>query len=136
MFGGGGGGLDPRKMEQMMKQMGIDVEELDATEVVITTGDGDELVFTDADVTRMDAQGQQTYQIVGEPERRGADAGNAGDTDDAGDDAAIEDADIPADDVEIVAMRTGASEEDARAALEETDGDLAAAVERLESEPQ
>lgn len=136
MFGGGGGGLDPRKMEQMMKQMGIDVEELDATEVVITTGDGDELVFTDADVTRMDAQGQQTYQIVGEPERRGADAGNAGDADDAGDDAAIEDADIPADDVEIVAMRTGASEEDARAALEETDGDLAAAVERLESEPQ
>lgn len=133
MFGGGGGGLDPRKMEQMMKQMGIDVEEIDASKVVITTGDGEELVFTDVDVTRMDAQGQATYQIVGEPERRGADAGDA---DDAGDDAAIEDADIPADDVEIVAMRTGASEDDARAALEETDGDLAAAVERLESEPQ
>ncbi|WP_336362817.1 nascent polypeptide-associated complex protein [Halalkalicoccus salilacus] len=130
MFGGGGGGLDPRKMEQMMKQMGIDVEELDATEVVIRTGDGEELVFTDADVTRMDAQGQATYQIVGEPESREASAG-----DDAGE-AAIEDADIPADDVEIVAMRTGASEDDARSALEATDGDLAAAVERLESEPQ
>ena len=130
MFGGGGGGLDPRKMEQMMKQMGIDVEEIDAAEVVITTGDGEELVFTDADVTRMDAQGQATYQIVGEPESREAGAG------DAGDEAAIEDADIPADDVEIVTMRTGASEDDARSALEATDGDLAAAVERLESEPQ
>ncbi|MFC7006507.1 nascent polypeptide-associated complex protein [Halalkalicoccus salilacus] len=130
MFGGGGGGLDPRKMEQMMKQMGIDVEELDATEVVIRTGDGEELVFTDADVTRMDAQGQATYQIVGEPESREASAG------DDGGEAAIEDADIPADDVEIVAMRTGASEDDARSALEATDGDLAAAVERLESEPQ
>ena len=129
MFGGGGGGLDPRKMEQMMKQMGIDVEELDATEVVIRTGDGEELVFTDADVTRMDAQGQATYQIVGEPESREASAGDD-------DEAAIEDADIPADDVEIVAMRTGASEDDARSALEATDGDLAAAVERLESEPQ
>ena len=127
MFGGGGGGLDPRKMEQMMKQMGIDVEEIDATEVVIRTPE-EELVFTDADVTRMDAQGQQTYQVVGEPESRDADAGD--------DDAAIEDADIPADDIEIVAMRTGASEEDARSALEAADGDLAAAVERLESEPQ
>jgi nascent polypeptide-associated complex subunit alpha len=128
MFGGGGGGgLDPRKMEQMMKQMGIDVQEIDATEVVIRTPE-EELVFTDADVTRMDAQGQATYQIVGEPESREADAGD--------DEAQIEDADIPADDVEIVAMRTGASEEDARSALEAVDGDLAAAVERLESEPQ
>jgi nascent polypeptide-associated complex subunit alpha len=128
MFGGGGGGgLDPRKMEQMMKQMGIDVEDIDATEVVIRTPE-EELVFTDADVTRMDARGQQTYQIVGEPESRDADAGD--------DEAAVEDADIPADDVEIVAMRTGASEEDAREALEAVDGDLAAAVDRLEYEPQ
>jgi nascent polypeptide-associated complex subunit alpha len=128
MFGGGGGGgLDPRKMEQMMKQMGIDVQEIDATEVVIRTPE-EELVFTDADVTRMDAQGQATYQIVGEPESREADAGD--------DEAQIEDADIPADDVEIVAMRTGASEEDARSALEAVDGDLAAAVDRLESEPR
>ncbi|TKX59764.1 Nascent polypeptide-associated complex protein, partial [Halorubrum sp. SP9] len=28
MFGGGNS-IDPRKMKQMMKQMGIDVEELD-----------------------------------------------------------------------------------------------------------
>ncbi|MFW6000079.1 MAG: Nascent polypeptide-associated complex protein, partial [Halorubrum sp.] len=26
----GGGGMNPRKMKQMMKQMGIDVEEIDA----------------------------------------------------------------------------------------------------------
>lgn len=128
MFGGGGG-LDPRKMEQMMKQMGIDTEEINATEIVIRTPDED-LVFTDADVTRIDAQGQQTYQIVGEPETRESGSGEAGE------DAAIEDADIPADDVEIVTMRTGASEDEARDALEAADGDLASAVERLESEPQ
>ncbi len=130
MFGGGGGGLDPRKMEQMMKQMGIDTEEIDATEVVIRTGD-EELVFTDAEVTVIQAQGQETYQIVGEPESRESGSGA-----DAGEDAAIEDADIPADDIEIVAMRTGASEDDAREALEEADGDLANAVEKLESEPK
>ena len=133
MFGGGGG-LDPRKMEQMMKQMGIDTEEIDATEIVIRTGD-EELVFTDADVTKINAQGQQTYQIVGEPETResGSDSGVGGE---AGSDPAIEEADIPADDIEIVAMRTGASEDEAREALEDADGDLATAVEKLEAEPQ
>ena len=133
MFGGGGG-LDPRKMEQMMKQMGIDTEEIDATEIVIRTGD-EELVFTDADVTKINAQGQQTYQIVGEPETResGSDSGVGGE---AGSDPAIEEADIPADDIEIVAMRTGASEDEARAALEDADGDLATAVEKLEAESQ
>jgi len=63
----GGGGMNPRKMKQMMKQMGIDVEELDAERVVIETADGDDLVFDDAQVTKMDAQGQETYQIVGRP---------------------------------------------------------------------
>ncbi|MFW5937674.1 MAG: nascent polypeptide-associated complex protein, partial [Halanaeroarchaeum sp.] len=63
----GGGGMNPRKMEQMMEQMGIDVEDIDATEVVIEQSDGTKLVFDDPDVTRMDARGQQTYQVIGEP---------------------------------------------------------------------
>ncbi|ERH13085.1 MAG: nascent polypeptide-associated complex protein, partial [halophilic archaeon J07HB67] len=63
----GGGGMDPRKMEQMMKQMGIDMDELDAESVVIVTED-EELVFDAPQVTKMDAQGQETYQIVGSPE--------------------------------------------------------------------
>jgi nascent polypeptide-associated complex subunit alpha len=133
MFGGGGGGLNSRKMKQMMEQMGIDIEEIEAQEVVITTSDG-KLVFTDAEVQKMDAQGQETYQVVGSPELREAEALEA----DAGDDAdgeetePVDDAGIPDDDVELVAQRTGASEDDAREALEATDGDLAAAVERLE----
>jgi len=130
MFGGGGG-LDPRKMEQMMKQMGIEATEIDAAEVVIRTADGTELVFDSPDVTRMDARGQQTYQIIGEPEEReaGSASGEAGDASVESEEAAGA---IPEGDVEIVAQRTGASEEEARAALEETDGDLAAAIDRLE----
>jgi nascent polypeptide-associated complex subunit alpha len=128
MFGGGGGGLNPRKMQQMMEQMGIDVDEIDATEVIIRTGDGEELVFDAPDVTRMDAQGQQTYQVVGEPNTReatdDAESGSEPDTEATGA--------IPESDVDLVVGRTGASEEAAREALEATDGDLAAAVERLE----
>ncbi|MDG5775877.1 nascent polypeptide-associated complex protein [Haloarculaceae archaeon H-GB2-1] len=131
MFGGGGG-MNPRKMKQMMKQMGIDMKDIDAEEVVIRTGD-EELVFTDADVQLMEAQGQKTYQVVGEPESRALGSGSESSaTDDDADEPDAGDAEIPDSDVEIVAQRTGVSEDDAREALEATDGDLAAAVERLE----
>ena len=132
MFGGGGGGLNPRKMKQMMEQMGIDLTEIDAEEVIIRTAD-EELVFDDAEVQRMDAQGQATYQIVGSPESRPrSDAADADAGADEGSEGASTDAEIPQADVEIVAGRTGASETEARAALEAAEGDLAAAVERLE----
>ena len=129
MFGGGGGGLNPQKMKQMMEQMGIDLEDIDAEEVVIKTPD-EELVFDDAEVQRMDAQGQQTYQIVGEPETRERGAGGEATSGDAsgGDD----DDGIPQADVDIVVQRAGVDEETAREALEETDGDLAGAVASLE----
>jgi nascent polypeptide-associated complex subunit alpha len=132
----GGGGMNPRKMKQMMKQMGIDVDELDAEEVIIRTGDG-ELYFADAQVTKMDAQGQETYQIVGEPETRESTAGEVpAETEAAGSEAEVRDAagdaEIPDADGEIVAQRAGVSEADAREALAAEDGDLAAAVSRLE----
>ena len=133
MFGGGGG-LNPRKMQQMMKQMGIDIEEIDAEEIIIRTAD-EELVFDDAEVQRMDAQGQATYTITGEPETRAAGEEEAIPLGE-GDDESASDAggagDIPDSDVNIVAQRTGATEETAREALEAEDGDLAAAVSRLE----
>jgi nascent polypeptide-associated complex subunit alpha len=131
MFGGGGGGLDPRKMQQMMEQMGIDIEEIDAEEVVIRTAD-EELVFDDADVQRMDAQGQATYQVVGEPRTRERGAGSTDAADaDAADESDADDA-IPQADVDLVAEQTGAGTSAAREALEAEGGDLAAAIERLE----
>ncbi len=126
----GGGGMNPRKMQQMMKQMGIDVTEIDAESVTITTTDGEKLVFDAPEITRMDAQGTQTYQIVGDPETKTAGAvegGAASEADDAGD----ADDEIPADDVKLVASQSGASKSDAREALEAEDGDLAAAISRL-----
>jgi nascent polypeptide-associated complex subunit alpha len=125
MFGGGGGGLNPRKMKQMMEQMGIDMDDIDAEEVLIRTPE-EELVFTDVEVQRMTAQGQETYQVVGEPETRERTAGGEAATSDDEDDGAV-----PEEDVELVAMRADVGEDDAREALEGADGDLAAAVERL-----
>jgi len=132
MFGGGGGGLDPRKMQQMMKQMGIEVDDIEAEEVVIRTTDGEELVFSDPDVTRMDARGQHTYQVVGDAETREA-SGSSSDSVESVEESTEESAGaIPDADVEIVAQKAGASEDEAREALEAENGDLAAAIERLE----
>ena len=137
----GGGGMNDRKMQQMMKQMGIDMQELDAEEVVIKTPD-EELVFTDADVQRMDAQGQQTYTIVGEPESRPrGEGGDSSTTGDAGGDEASEpvieesegdgEAEIPEEDVELVASQAGVSKSEAREALEDANGEPAAAISSL-----
>lgn len=130
MFGGGGG-LNPRKMQKMMEQMGIEMEELDADRVIIELAGGERLVFDDADVTMMEARGQETYQVVGEPERQEDAAIESGDEDEpaAGGEG---DAGIPEDDVELVAQRTGVDADTAREALEAEGGDLAAAINRLE----
>jgi Nascent polypeptide associated complex NAC len=112
----GGAGLDPRKMQKMMKQMGIEMTELDATEVVIETPE-ETLRFDDVQVTRMDAQGQQTYQVIGEPAIEAV--------------GELEEA-VPTEDIALVAARAGVDEDVAAAALEEADGDLAAAIAALE----
>lgn len=130
MFGGGGG-LNPRKMQKMMEQMGIDLKELDVESAVIRLSDGTELVFDGPDVTRMDARGQQTYQVVGSPEARAGDAPAVEDGDEPAETDEGDDAGIPDEDVALVAEQAGASEDDAREALEASDGDLAAAIDRL-----
>ncbi len=130
--------MNPRKMKQMMKQMGIDVEELDAERVVIETADGDDLVFDGAQVTKMDAQGQETYQIVGSPDAV-ADAGVGGATAVEGDadDPALDEADdgddeIPEEDVKLVAQQAGVSKDAAREALEAANGEPARAISDLQ----
>jgi nascent polypeptide-associated complex subunit alpha len=132
MFGGGGGGLNPRKMQQMMDQMGIDMDELDAEEVVIRTAD-EELYFGEGvDVTCMSAQGQDTYQVVGEPERRERGAGEAAGAVESGSAGGEDAPGVSEDDVDLVATRAGVEEATARDALEANDGDLAAAIASLE----
>lgn len=123
----GGGDLDPRKMKQMMDQMGIDMDqlgmamdEIDAEEVIIKTGD-EELYFDQPQVSLIEAQGQATYQVVGEPAHRPR--GDAGEVDAGGFDE---------DDVAIVAERAGVNDEAARDALEAADGDLASAIADLQ----
>lgn len=114
--------LSPKKLSQMMKQTGINVEEIsDVEEVVIKTTDA-ELVFEDAAVTVMDVQGSKMYQIVGTPVKRPKQESEL--------EPAFE-VSISPEDVGIVMEKAGCSEAEAKAALTETRGDLAEAISRL-----
>lgn len=108
-----GGKINPRKMKQMMKQLGMQMENIeDVQRVVIETGKGN-YVFDQAEVVATIMQGATTYQISGDARFEPA---------------AIE---IPDEDVTLVMEQTGATAEAAREALTATGGDIAEAILRL-----
>lgn len=102
MFGG-------KDMSKMMKQMGVDMEEIDADRVVVEIGDR-KLVFENPSLSKINAQGQEIFQLQGDYS---------------------EQEDVSQQDVELVMEKTGASEEEAREALEDAD-DVAGAVMELQ----
>ncbi len=110
--------MNPKQMKRMMKQMGMEMEEVEAEKVIIKTSVGN-IVIDDPNVARVKVGGQKTYQITGEErlEREEASA-----------------SEVPDEDVKLVAGQAGASEDKARAALEQTGGDLAEAIVLLSKE--
>ncbi len=103
-------GMNPRDMQKAMKKLGIKQEEIEASEVIIRTASHD-IVISNPQVTKVNMMGQETFQIVGEIHERSPEL-------------------FSQDDIETVMEQTGASEAEAKKALEE-EGDLAAAILKL-----
>jgi len=109
-------GMNPKKMKQMMKQLGMTMDQLeDVRQVVIYTAKGN-YVFEQPEVVSTTMQGMTTYQVSGQPEFQPAEV------------------QIPEEDIIMVTEQTGASPEDARAALKECNGDIAEAILKLTGE--
>jgi len=104
-------GVDPRQLKQMMRQMGMSQDELDAKQVVIKTADK-VYVFDNPQVTKIKMKGNETFQLGGSYR--------------------IEDVEvkvnISSDDVAMVADQTSVSKDEARVALEKAKGDIAQAI--------
>ena len=107
------GRMNSRQLSQMMKRFGINVKNIDNVEKVIIQTDTKEFIFEHVEVTVMDAQGQKTYQIIGEPTIK------------------LKEEETVKDDVKLVMEQTGKSEAEARKALKETNGDIAEAIVKL-----
>jgi len=106
----GMGGLDPKKMQAVMKQMGINQKEIDASKVTIEKTDGNKITINNPSVTKIVMQGQESFQISGE---------------------VTEDQGISKEDVTTVMEKTSSTREQAEKALEKSDGDLAEAILEL-----
>lgn len=104
-------GVNPRQMRQMMKRMGVQQQEIPATQVIIRTQDA-EFVFENPQVSKVNMMGQQTYQVVGEPIQRALDTTP----------------DISEEDIKTVMEQANVSQEEAEKAIEKADGDLAQAI--------
>ena len=106
------GGIDPKKMQGMMKQMGISQKEIPASKVVIEKTDGSKIIIENPSVMQIKMQGQESFQISGEIREETAKV------------------EISDDDVNAVVEKTGVSKKKARETLEKT-GDLAEAILEL-----
>lgn len=105
--------INPKQMEKLMKQMGMQMAHIDAEEVIIRTASKD-IVIKDPEVSRINMMGQETFQIAGRMEER-------------------ERSKFTSEDIDMIVEQTGASREDAKKTLEEI-GDLAETILKLKKE--
>jgi len=101
-------------MRRMMRQMGMNMRPVEGVEEVVLRMPGRLLVLEEPEVVMVELGGQVLYQVI--PSRVREEA------------LAEEKPAIPEEDVQLVAQQAGVSPEEARAALEQTGGDLAKAI--------
>src|SRR3989344_6197898 len=60
-------GLNPKKMQAMMKQLGIRSEDIEAERVIIEKSDNaGRIIIENPSITKINAQGQDQFQISGD----------------------------------------------------------------------
>ena len=105
------GGVNPAQMKGMMKKMGISQVELPVRRVVFEMADGN-LIVENPNVMQIKMQGQESFQVTGDVVEESIEV-------------------FSDDDVEMVVSQTGRSEDEVRAALTESEGDIAEAIMAL-----
>ncbi|MCK4319417.1 nascent polypeptide-associated complex protein [Candidatus Micrarchaeota archaeon] len=98
--------MNPKQMEKMMKQMGINSKEINAEKVVIYT-EGEEIHIDNPNVTQITMQGQTSFQVGGIVSKREK---------------------INEQDVLMVMEKAGVNREKAVEALKEHNGDIAETI--------
>ncbi len=112
-------GINPRKMQQMMKQMGIQQVDIPATEVIIKTDDK-EIIISNPSVAKVNMMGKDNYQISGEVSERELSTTP----------------EISEEDIQTVMEQASVDEETAKKAVEEANGDLAEAIISLTNQSE
>lgn len=110
-------GMNPKKMQQMMKQMGMKQDDIPARKVIIYTDDA-QIIIEPCEVAEVNMMGQTTIQVTGDTRVEPLDNSP----------------DISDEDIQTVVEQTGVSKEQAKQAIEQAKGDLAQAIMDLSEE--
>ncbi len=105
----------------MMQRMGLSMGEMPDVQEVIFKTSNKEIVVENPQVATLDLHGQKIFQVTGERITERAV------------EQEVDKLAIPEEDVRLVADQTGKSVEEAKRALEETEGDLAKAILLLQT---
>jgi len=111
-------GIDPKKMQAMMKQLGMVQEEIDAERVIIEKSDG-KIIIENPSVVKINMQGQENFQISGDI------------LEETGSESEDTENDKFDEDVNTIMEKVGCIEEEAKMALEKANGDLTEAILEL-----
>jgi len=108
--------VSPREAKRMMQRMGMSMGEIPDVQQVVFKTSSKEIIIDNPEVAVLEMHGQKIFQVTGEKIVEKALEKKE------------EKVTIPEEDVQLVAMQAKVSLEQARAALEQTNGDLAQAI--------
>ena len=94
--------IDPKKMQAVMKQMGLTQEEIASERVIIEKSDNSRIIIENPSVTKIKIQGQESFQILGDIREESTDL------------------EISEEDVKTVMQKTGTTKKQALKSLEKT----------------
>lgn len=107
--------MDQRKMQKMMKQMGVSTKDIPSEKVIIFIKDK-KWIFDNPQLTETTMMGQKTYQLAGNYREEVKEL-----------EITIND-----DDIDLVVAQTGADKEKAKNLLIKNKGDIAATIMELQ----
>lgn len=102
--------MNPKQMEQMMKKLGMQSEQINAEKIIIKCADKN-IVIDNPQVMKIKMGGQETFQIMGEVYEQPTEK-------------------FSQKDIDLIMQQSGCSEASAKQALEET-GNIAQAIMKL-----
>lgn len=118
------GRMNSRDLKRMMQQMGIKSTEMTDVKRIVMEAGSKSYVIDNPQVIMIEAQGQKSFQIVGEmKEIKGNVIQKA--------EAADKKEEFPEDDIKLVMEQAGGTREEALKALKEADGEPAEAIMRI-----
>jgi len=110
--------IDAKKMQAVMKQMGIAQTEVDASRVIIEKSEGGRIIIENPNVVKVNMSGQESFQITGEVKEEEEKESEK----ESSEEEKLE------EDIKSIVEQTGVDKEIAAIELEKNKGDIAETI--------